>query len=93
MGAEVEEFDDGLRVAGRSQLHGAKIDPRGDHRIAMAFTIAGLLRRRRVPKSLMRNAWPYLFRNSLICWNLWLKGNAARPLDVRTHLLSSVRLR
>lgn len=43
MGAEVEEFDDGLRVAGRARLHGAKIDPRGDHRIAMAFTVAGLL--------------------------------------------------
>ncbi|MGZ8847853.1 MAG: 3-phosphoshikimate 1-carboxyvinyltransferase [Pyrinomonadaceae bacterium] len=43
MGAEVEEFDDGLRVGGRAQLRGAKIDPRGDHRIAMAFTVAGLL--------------------------------------------------
>jgi len=43
MGAEVEEFDDGLRVAGPVKLHGAKIDPRGDHRIAMAFTIAALL--------------------------------------------------
>ncbi len=43
MGAEVEEFDDGLRVAGGARLHGAKIDPRGDHRIAMAFTVAGLL--------------------------------------------------
>ena len=43
MGAEVEEFDDGLRVAGPVKLRGAKIDPRGDHRIAMAFTIAALL--------------------------------------------------
>jgi 3-phosphoshikimate 1-carboxyvinyltransferase len=43
MGAEVEEFGDGLRVSGRTQLRGAKIDPRGDHRIAMAFTVAGLL--------------------------------------------------
>ncbi len=43
MGAEVEEFDDGLRVAGPVELNGAKIDPRGDHRIAMAFTVAGLL--------------------------------------------------
>jgi 3-phosphoshikimate 1-carboxyvinyltransferase len=43
MGAEVEEFEDGLRVAGPVELRGAKIDPRGDHRIAMAFTVAGLL--------------------------------------------------
>ena len=42
MGAAVEEFDDGLRVNGRTRLHGAKIDPRGDHRIAMAFAVAGL---------------------------------------------------
>jgi len=43
MGAEVEEFDDGLRVGGRARLGGAKVDPRGDHRIAMAFTVAGLI--------------------------------------------------
>jgi 3-phosphoshikimate 1-carboxyvinyltransferase len=43
MGAQVEEFDDGLRVAGHTRLRGAKIDPLGDHRIAMAFTVAALL--------------------------------------------------
>jgi 3-phosphoshikimate 1-carboxyvinyltransferase len=43
MGAEVEEFDDGLRVGGGARLRGAKIDPCGDHRIAMAFTVAALL--------------------------------------------------
>jgi 3-phosphoshikimate 1-carboxyvinyltransferase len=43
MGAEVEEFEDGLRVSGRSKLRGATIDPRGDHRIAMAFSIAALI--------------------------------------------------
>ena len=44
MGAEVEELPEGLRVAGRSagRLHGAEIDPRGDHRMAMAFAIAAL---------------------------------------------------
>jgi 3-phosphoshikimate 1-carboxyvinyltransferase len=44
MGAIVEERPDGLRVEGRSggKLHGAEIDPQGDHRIAMAFAIAGL---------------------------------------------------
>jgi 3-phosphoshikimate 1-carboxyvinyltransferase len=43
MGAEVEEFEDGLRVGGRARLRGARIDPRGDHRIAMAFAVAALL--------------------------------------------------
>jgi 3-phosphoshikimate 1-carboxyvinyltransferase len=43
MGAQVEEFDDGLRVKGPAKLRGARIDPHGDHRIAMAFAVAGLL--------------------------------------------------
>jgi 3-phosphoshikimate 1-carboxyvinyltransferase len=44
MGASVEERPDGLKVGGRSagKLHGAEIEPHGDHRIAMAFAIAGL---------------------------------------------------
>ena len=44
MGAQVEERPDGLRVAGHAagKLRGAEIDPHGDHRIAMAFAVAGL---------------------------------------------------
>jgi 3-phosphoshikimate 1-carboxyvinyltransferase len=44
MGAKVEERPNGLRVEGRKagKLRGAEIDPRGDHRIAMAFAVAGL---------------------------------------------------
>lgn len=42
MGAEVEEFADGLRVQGRTQLRGAKLNSYGDHRIAMAFAVAAL---------------------------------------------------
>ncbi len=68
MGATVEEFADGLRVAGDSaqppnqdaavgaqhvedpprravpvpRLRGAKVDPQGDHRIAMALAVAAL---------------------------------------------------
>ena len=42
MGAEVIEFDDGLDVPGGQQLHGAIIDAGGDHRIAMAFSVAAL---------------------------------------------------
>ena len=44
MGASVEERPDGLKVAGRraGELRGAEIEPRGDHRIAMAFAVAGL---------------------------------------------------
>ncbi len=43
MGAEVEEFPDGLRIPGRQLLRGAEISSYGDHRIAMAFAIAGLI--------------------------------------------------
>jgi 3-phosphoshikimate 1-carboxyvinyltransferase len=42
MGAEVEEFDDGLRVCGPSKLRGARLRSFGDHRIAMAFAVAAL---------------------------------------------------
>jgi 3-phosphoshikimate 1-carboxyvinyltransferase len=42
MGAEVEEFEDGLRVGGYNRLRGARLDSYGDHRIAMAFTVAAL---------------------------------------------------
>lgn len=43
MGTEVEEYEDGLAVAGPVYLQGARLNAYGDHRIAMAFTIAALL--------------------------------------------------
>jgi 3-phosphoshikimate 1-carboxyvinyltransferase len=43
MNVEVEEFDDGLRLSGKQRLRGAKVDSFGDHRIAMAFAVAGLI--------------------------------------------------
>lgn len=44
MGANVEEFPDGMRVAGKSagKLRGAKVESHGDHRIAMALSVAAL---------------------------------------------------
>ena len=42
MGAEVIEFEDGLDIPGGQMLHGAVIDSGGDHRIAMAFSVAAL---------------------------------------------------
>ncbi len=43
MGVEVEELEDGFIIEGRKRLRGARIETFGDHRIAMAFAIAGLL--------------------------------------------------
>jgi 3-phosphoshikimate 1-carboxyvinyltransferase len=42
MGVDAEESPDGMRIPGRQKLRGAKIDSFGDHRIAMAFAVAGL---------------------------------------------------
>lgn len=42
MGAEFIEYEDGLDVPGGQKLHGATIDSGGDHRIAMAFSVAAL---------------------------------------------------
>ena len=42
MGAQVEEYNDGLVITGGQPLRGARLPSYGDHRIAMAFAIAGL---------------------------------------------------
>jgi 3-phosphoshikimate 1-carboxyvinyltransferase len=44
-GVEVEEHDDGLTVHGGAALKGARVNSRGDHRIAMACAILGLFAR------------------------------------------------
>ena len=42
LGAKVEEYPDGLFVRGNQRLRGGDVDSFGDHRIAMAFAVAGL---------------------------------------------------
>jgi 3-phosphoshikimate 1-carboxyvinyltransferase len=42
MGVEVHEAEDGMLIYGGGKLKGAKLPSYGDHRIAMAFAIAGL---------------------------------------------------
>jgi 3-phosphoshikimate 1-carboxyvinyltransferase len=42
MGVQVTEMNDGLQIYGPAPLHGARVASFGDHRIAMAFAIAGL---------------------------------------------------
>lgn len=43
MGVKAEEYEDGFEIKGVEVLKGASIKTFGDHRIAMAFSIAGLL--------------------------------------------------
>ncbi len=42
MGVPVQEFVDGMEITGGEGLKGARTESMGDHRIAMAFAIAGL---------------------------------------------------
>ena len=42
IGVEVEEFPDGMEIQGGAALKGAEIESHGDHRIAMAFAVAGM---------------------------------------------------
>lgn len=42
MGVSVEVFEDGFRVPGKQKFKAATVDSFGDHRIAMAFAVAGL---------------------------------------------------
>lgn len=53
MGAQVEQREDGWRIPGGQQLHGAEIESYDDHRIAMAFAVAAL---RAEGESLIRHA-------------------------------------
>lgn len=43
LGADIEPLPDGLIVRGPTPLHGGEVDARGDHRLALAFAVAGLL--------------------------------------------------
>ena len=43
LGADAEAHEDGLAVIGPARLHGGRVDAHGDHRIAMAAAVAGLV--------------------------------------------------
>jgi 3-phosphoshikimate 1-carboxyvinyltransferase len=43
MGAHIEAFEDGFAIEGPTPLTGARVSSFGDHRIAMAMAVAGLI--------------------------------------------------
>lgn len=43
LGAKVEELPDGMRIQGQRSLYGGQASSFGDHRLAMAWAIAGML--------------------------------------------------
>jgi 3-phosphoshikimate 1-carboxyvinyltransferase len=45
LGAQIEPHPDGFAVTGPTPLHGGTVDSHGDHRIAMALVVAGLIAR------------------------------------------------
>ena len=40
MGAQIEEFPDGMTIQGGVRLHGAEVDSETDHRVAMSLAVA-----------------------------------------------------
>ncbi len=68
LGAEVEELPDGLVIHGGRQLHGAGIETYDDHRMAMAFAVAGL----KVPGVFIKD--PDCVRKSFPSfWDIWMQ--------------------
>ena len=43
LGGKIEEFEDGFAITGPQRLTGGRVETLGDHRIAMAFAIGGLI--------------------------------------------------
>ena len=43
LGADADELPDGMIIRGGRKLHGATVNSYGDHRLAMAFAVAGLV--------------------------------------------------
>ena len=80
MGAHVEERPDGLRVEGRAagRLHGAEIDPHGDHRMAMAFAVAALGAEGPSTHSRCRLRGHLLSASFLPRWSAWSSDNRSR---------------
>ena len=43
LGASIEELPDGMIIKGAGALRGGSVDTHGDHRLAMALAVAGIL--------------------------------------------------
>jgi len=43
LGAQIEPYEDGFAVSGSTPLHGTVVESHGDHRLAMALAVAGLV--------------------------------------------------
>lgn len=68
MGAVVHELEDGLIIEGGGPLHGAEIHTYNDHRMAMAFAVAGL----KVPGVVISNP-DCVVKSFPDFWEKWVK--------------------
>lgn len=68
MGAVVHELEDGLIIEGSEPLHGAEIKTYNDHRMAMAFAVAGL----KVPGVVISNP-DCVVKSFPDFWEKWVK--------------------
>jgi 3-phosphoshikimate 1-carboxyvinyltransferase len=66
LGAAVEELPDGLIIQGGKPLRGALLDPRDDHRIAMALAVVGL----RVPDLRITDG-DCVGKSFPLFWDIW----------------------
>jgi 3-phosphoshikimate 1-carboxyvinyltransferase len=85
MGAAVGEFDDGMEIDGGT-LHGAELASHGDHRIAMAFAVAGLSATggtRILDTACVRTSYPG-FSHHLAAVQAERRGADAFALPIRT---------
>jgi 3-phosphoshikimate 1-carboxyvinyltransferase len=86
MGVEVIEYDDGMEIIGGSKLHGATISTYHDHRIAMAFAVAGLFAEGETiveGSECISTSYPSFERDL----NLFIKGDAgAAPIQVLSRV-------
>jgi len=48
LGAQIAATDDGFTVEGPTRLHGGSVDSHGDHRLAMALVVAGIVAEEKV---------------------------------------------
>ena len=66
VGAQVDEFEDGLIIHGGKKLCGAEVDPHDDHRLAMSLAVVGL----KVPGIRVRNKW-CVVKSFPQFWEMW----------------------
>jgi 3-phosphoshikimate 1-carboxyvinyltransferase len=88
MGGQVSETEDGLEIVGGMPLHGARLDSFGDHRIAMAFAVAGLFAEGETVitnTECVNTSYPGFFQT--------LESLLKEPTGVQTHVITSLPTR